>query len=74
MVGTLRARKAITDAFDAVEAHLVTGGVVVIPADDLGTGLAELPRRAARIYTYIEARIAALSIEDPAQGSGNVRF
>lgn len=34
--------------------HVKRGGIVVIPQDGIGTGLAELPRRAPRIHSYIE--------------------
>ncbi|MFL7901589.1 hypothetical protein ACJ41P_10680 [Azospirillum argentinense] len=34
--------------------HVKQGGVVVIPADGIGTGLAELPTRAPRIHAYIQ--------------------
>ncbi len=35
--------------------HLVAGGNVVWPEDGIGTGLAELPTRAPRIFQFIEA-------------------
>ncbi len=47
-------------AFDRLEAHLRSGHNVAIPADGLGTGLAELPTRAPRIHAYIEDRIRQL--------------
>lgn len=51
---------AIFDAFAAIEDALAAGRTVVIPADGIGTGLADLPRRAPRIASYIAARIAGL--------------
>ena len=51
---------AINDAFQRIEMALGAGRNVVIPADGLGTGLADLPRRAPRIHRYIEERIAKL--------------
>ena len=50
---------SIRQAFDRIEMALGAGRNVVIPADGLGTGLADLPRRAPRIHRYIEERIAA---------------
>jgi hypothetical protein len=40
---------------------LTRGETVVIPADGLGTGLAELPTRAPKIFAFIEANIQALA-------------
>jgi hypothetical protein len=51
---------AIHYAFRAMRVALDDSRDVVIPADGLGTGLADLPRRAPRIYREIEERIAAL--------------
>lgn len=53
-------RHAIQDAFRAMGAALAAGRHVVIPADGLGTGLAELPTRAPRIHRYIQDRLALL--------------
>lgn len=53
-------RHAIFGAFDRIEAELTAGRDVVIPSDGLGTGLADLPRRAPRIADYIGKRIADL--------------
>lgn len=52
-----RVRDAIASALDRIEAALAEGRDVVIPADGLGTGLADLPRRAPRIHVYIDRRI-----------------
>ncbi len=38
-----------------VRAHLADGGDVVYPADGIGTGLSELPKRAPRTYSYLVA-------------------
>ena len=54
-------RIAIIAAFQHMRSALKGGRDVVIPADGLGTGLAELPTRAPRIHRAIEARIAALT-------------
>jgi hypothetical protein len=60
---------ALRLAFDRLEQHLRSGRNVVIPADGLGTGLAELPTRAPRIHREIEARVAGL--ERVAEGRGD---
>lgn len=51
---------AINSAFIVIKDALADGRNVVIPADGLGTGLAELPTRAPKLYAIIEARIAEL--------------
>lgn len=56
----LQVRDPIIHAFQLMREALLAGRNVVIPADGLGTGLAELPRRAPRIHRAIEARIRAL--------------
>ena len=61
-------RAAITEPFRRVRRELVAGRTVVIPAAGLGTGLAELPKRAPLIHGYIGGWIAAL--EDIAAGEG----
>ena len=55
-----RAEPPIREAFLQLGRHLVDGGDVVIPADGLGTGLAELPRRAPAIHDLIERYMASL--------------
>ena len=55
-----RVRDAIDDAFREIRRLQNQGLDVVLPADGLGTGLAELPRRAPRIHAYIEKHIASL--------------
>ena len=50
----------IDEAFDAADTHLKVGGDVVIPADGLGTGLAQLQTRAPSILAYIEDNIRGL--------------
>lgn len=56
---------AIHCAFRAMRGALDAGRNVFIPSDGLGTGLAELPRRAPRIHREIEERIAALERRYP---------
>lgn len=50
----------VASEFARMEARMSKGGSVAIPADGLGTGLAELPKRAPRIHAYIEERIRQL--------------
>ena len=40
--------------------HVRQGGTVVCPASGLGTGLAELPSRAPRVFAYLRERIILL--------------
>lgn len=56
-------RAAILNAFLEMEGALMEGRDVVIPADGLGTGLAELPTRAPSLYRLIEQHICLLSRE-----------
>jgi len=60
-LGDHRIKAAIDEAFDRIPTHLQAGGDVVMPADGLGTGLAELPQRAPEVHVYIEQRLKALS-------------
>lgn len=53
-------REPIVAAFRQMRLVLEAGQNVVIPAEGLGIGLADLPRRAPRIHRAIEARIEAL--------------
>jgi hypothetical protein len=56
----IEVQRAIIVPFDRLEAELVCGGTIVIPASGIGTGRAQLPRRAPRIFGYIERRIGRL--------------
>ncbi len=53
-------RYAITWAFNRMRHALDAGRDVVIPADGIGTGLAELPARAPELHARIERAIARL--------------
>lgn len=46
--------------FEPVIDHLEAGGVVVIPLEGLGTGLAKLMQKAPRIYNYLKTKIETL--------------
>ena len=56
---------AIHEAFSRMRVALNSGRNVVIPSDGLGTGLAELPKRAPKLHSMIEAAIDGL---DDAEG------
>jgi len=55
-----RARRAVDIAFERLENYCKSGGIVVIPKQGIGTGLAELPTRAPKLYQYICDRIRDL--------------
>lgn len=48
--------------FDKLIHYLSLGKTVILPADGLGTGLAELPTRAPKIYEYICKRLKELEL------------
>lgn len=41
---------------------LRAGGIVVWPADGIGTGLSQLPSRAPKTFSYLERKLAALTL------------
>lgn len=45
----------------ALQSAINTNSTIVIPADGLGTGLAELDIRAPRTFAYLEKRLSDLS-------------
>ncbi len=49
-----RAEIEITTAYLQLKRHADRGGKIVWPADGIGTGMAELPKRAPRIWELIE--------------------
>lgn len=53
-------RQSILQSFQLIRDTLDAGRCVVIPADGIGTGLAQLPERAPRIHLAISRRIQAL--------------
>ncbi len=58
----------IDSAFCRLSTHMKSGGIVVWPEDGIGTGFAELPRRAPKIWQYLEkcrAQLRELSVESP---------
>ena len=44
-------------SFERINGHLKSGGVVCWPEDGIGTGLAELSRRAPAIWTFLQGCI-----------------
>ena len=61
-------RPVLDEQFLRVLHHIQGGGVVVVPEDGLGTGLAELPTRAPLIHRYIEDWVRCLSLEGLVNG------
>jgi hypothetical protein len=55
-----KVKPSIDEAFGKLEEHLRDGGVVILPSGGIGTGLAELPKRAPAIHLYIMERIDRL--------------
>ena len=51
---------AIKDSFRILESHLLSGGVVVIPKNGVGGGLANLPVNAPLIDTFVKKSIEIL--------------
>lgn len=49
-----KVRPRIQLEFRVLANHLKSGGIVVIAADGVGTGLAQLPQRAPAVHAYIE--------------------
>jgi len=47
-----------------IELHLRNGGVIVFPADGIGTGLANLSAQSPRIWTYLNAKLLELGIRN----------
>jgi hypothetical protein len=55
-----KVKDAIDEAFDELEEHLASGRSVIVPEAGVGTGLADLPRRAPKIFAYIVSRFDQL--------------
>lgn len=54
------ASRVISQDIAPLRAYLACGGVVVMPADGLGTGLSELPTRAPKVYAYLQQQLKEL--------------
>ena len=55
-----RVRAVADKAFARLVRHLEAGGTVCLPADGIGTGLAQLQQRAPAVWAYVNGRIEAL--------------
>lgn len=49
-----RAKAAFDEGFIRMANHLAAGGTVIWPSDGIGTGRAELAKRAPRVWAYLE--------------------
>ncbi len=56
---------AATPPFQSLAQHLARGRAVVMPADGIGTGLADLQRRAPRIWASLQRALARLEAIEP---------
>lgn len=61
------AKIKIDAAFVRLFAHISHGGEIVWPADGIGTGLAQLPSRAPKIWKLIEENRVALEASQHSQ-------
>lgn len=58
---TLEENKAkIDEDLAPVKEHLKVGGIVIVPADGIGTGLASLREHAPRTFSYLEGELMKL--------------
>jgi hypothetical protein len=53
-------KNVLDSSFLPVIRHLQGGGMVVIPADGLGTGLSEMPARCPKCYDYLCAFLKSI--------------
>jgi len=60
-----RVRTTLVQELEKLRQHLLSGGSVALPADGIGTGLAELPARAPKIHSYLTRELDALSALAP---------
>ncbi len=56
---------AATPAFKSLAQHLARDRIVVMPADGIGTGLADLQRRAPRIWASLQKALERLEAIEP---------
>lgn len=59
---TARQTAMVDEDLAVAEKHLVAGRAVYLPESGLGTGLAELPRRAPRTFAHLKRRLLRLHI------------
>jgi hypothetical protein len=55
-----KAKAEIDEVFDVLEERLASGRIVILPEAALGTGAADLPRRAPKIFAYLMEKVAQL--------------
>ena len=55
-----KAKPVIDERFTRLKQHAEKGGDIVWPEDGIGTGLAELEKRAPKIWAYIEDQFIEL--------------
>jgi len=60
-----RLQDHVAAALDRLREHLAAGGTVVMPADGIGTGLAQMPDRAPACWRWLCGQLAQLGIENP---------
>lgn len=48
--------------FKPLFTHQTSGGIIIIPTDGIGTGLAQLPSRAPKIHAYIQEKFNDLRL------------
>lgn len=53
-------KRVIDEDMKPLFEHLKKGGIVVFPIDGIGTGIAELPKRAPTTHNYIEEKVTAM--------------
>lgn len=57
-------KKRVSPQFEVLRRHVRNGGSVVIPKDGIGTGLAQLPRRAPKIWRWLNEQFETLDKND----------
>ena len=57
-----KAKVKIDEAFYRLCKHVKAGGQVVVPIDGVGTGYADLPNKAPKIWGYIQGKFASLEM------------
>ena len=60
VLGDVRFQRRVDDFVHRVVEALEAGQDVVVPADGIGTGLAELPHRAPKVHKFLRDLIAGL--------------
>jgi hypothetical protein len=58
-------KKLFDDDVGPIFLHLLKGGIVVWPLDGIGTGLADLPRRAPKCYEHVLKTLAVFQGKNP---------